>query len=250
MNRPVSAKAAPYLLVLLLSFCLGICSSCQAQQEQVITSGYTTKEPSSGGTGKVYMGREIAAIMTTTGGAWLDRDTRLEEENSLLAIENMPLRPNSVVADIGAGTGFYTFQVAPKVPKGKVYAVEVQDRFVSLLKERQQDLGITNVEVVKGGSQTLNIPDNSLDLAFMVDVYHELEYPQEMLQAIHKALKPDGKLLLLEYKAEDPDIRIRELHKMTAEQVKKELTANGFRLSRQEDFLPIQHFLLFEKAEE
>jgi len=250
MNRPVSANSAPYLIALLLSFCLGVCNSCQAQQEQVITSGYSTKEPSSGGTGKVYMGREIAAIMTSTGGAWLDRDTRLEEENSLLAIENMPLRPNSVVADIGAGTGFYTFRVAPKVPQGKVYAVEVQDRFVSLLKERQQKLGIANVEVVKGGNQTLNIPDNSLDLAFMVDVYHELEYPQEMLQAIRKALKPGGKLLLLEYKAEDPDVSIRELHKMTAEQVKKELTANGFRLSRQENFLPIQHFLLFEKAEE
>jgi predicted methyltransferase len=119
-----------------------------------------------------------------------------------------------------------------------------------MLKEKQQALGLMNVEVVKGESKTLSLPENSLDLVFMVDVYHELEFPREMLQAIHKALKPDGKLLLLEYKAEDPDVQIRELHKMTAAQVKKELSANGFRLHRQEDFLPIQHFLLFEKAKE
>ncbi|MHC2993209.1 methyltransferase type 11 [Pontibacter sp. HJ8] len=244
-----SASPTAWLCLLLLPLCLQA-TSCQAQQEKVATSGYTSKVPASGGTGKVYMGREIAAIMTATGGSWLDRNTRLEEENSLLAIENMPLQPHSVAADLGAGTGFYTFRVAPKVPAGKVYAIEVQDRFISLLKERQQELGLRNVEVVKGESQTLRLPENSLDLVFMVDVYHELEFPREMLQAIHKALKPDGKLLLLEYKAEDPDVQIRELHKMTVAQVKKELSANGFRLRRQEDFLPIQHFLLFEKVKQ
>ncbi|MFD2247159.1 class I SAM-dependent methyltransferase [Pontibacter ruber] len=243
----ISASLRLYVMLLVLA--LSSCNSCQAQQEQTATRGYTTKKPQNGGTGKVYMGREIAAIMTATGGSWLDRDSRQEEENSLLAIENMPLQPNSVVADIGAGTGFYTFRIAPKVLDGKVYAVEVQDRFLSSLKERQQKLGLANVEVVKGGNQSINLPDSSLDLAFMVDVYHELEYPQEMLQAIHKALKPGGKLLLLEYRAEDPDVRIRELHKMSAEQIRKELEANGFRLYKQEDFLPIQHFMLFEKTE-
>ncbi|WP_237586767.1 class I SAM-dependent methyltransferase [Pontibacter russatus] len=195
------------------------------------------------------MGREIAKVIGTGGGGWLDRSTRQEEENSLRAIDGMTLNPQSVVADIGAGTGFYTFKVAEKVPKGKIYAVELQDAFVAELKERSQELGLSNVKVVKGGAKSINVPDTSLDLAFMVDVYHELEYPREMLQAIHRALKPDGKLLLLEYRAEDPKVPIRELHKMTAQQVKEELEANGFKLFKREDSLPIQHFLMFEKTE-
>lgn len=254
-QQPVFMKTSSYrsmkqLSVLLLGLLLSVGNACQAQVDQKAAAIYTTKAPGPGGTGKVYMGREIARVIATGGGGWLDRSTRQEEENSLRTIDNMMLNPQSVVADIGAGTGFYTFKVAAKVPKGKIYAVELQGAFVSELKKRRQELGLSNVEVVKGGAKSMNVPDASLDLAFMVDVYHELEYPQEMLQAIHKALKPDGKLLLLEYRAEDPKVSIRELHKMTAEQVKKELEANGFKLFKREDFLPIQHFLMFEKSEE
>jgi precorrin-6B methylase 2 len=249
MKRPPLDSPVTCLLTLVLLLCLSGCHSCQAQQPQTaVDDSYTYKKPAPGGIGKVYMGREIAAIMASTGGSWLDRDTRQEEEDSPRTISNMALQPNSVVADIGAGTGFYTFQIAPEVPQGKVYAVEVQDRFVEKLKDRKEKEGAENVEVVKGGTQSINLPENSLDMALMVDVYHELEFPRELLQAIHKALKPDGRLLLLEYKAEDPDVRIRALHKMTASQIKKELEANGFRLQRQEDFLPIQHFMLFEKS--
>ena len=243
-SRP-SIRVALVLLLLLLTGA----TACHAQTEQKEKTVYTSKRPGPGGTGKVYMGREIARVIGTGGGGWLDRNTRQEEENSLRAIDSMLLQPQSVVADIGAGTGFYTFRVAERVPEGKVYAVELQDAFVGTLKKRKQELDAANVEVVKGGTKSINVPDASLDLAFMVDVYHELEYPQEMLQAIHKALKPDGKLLLLEYKAEDPKVSIRELHKMTAAQVRKELEANGFRLYKQGDFLPIQHFLMFEKED-
>ncbi|PKV63076.1 class I SAM-dependent methyltransferase [Pontibacter ramchanderi] len=249
MTKRLRLTGSSFLLALLASLCLSGCHACQAQQPIAKTKdGYTYKRPSSGGTGKVYMGREIAAIMTATGGNWLDRDTREEEENSSRTIENMDLQPTSVVADIGAGTGFYTFQIAPKVPEGKVYAVEVQDRFIKTLKERRSKEEANHVMVVKGDSLEVNLPAHSIDIALMVDVYHELAYPKEILQSIHEALKPDGKLLLLEYKAEDPDVRIRELHKMTAAQIRKELEANGFRLQRQEDFLPIQHFMLFEKT--
>ncbi|WP_187263948.1 class I SAM-dependent methyltransferase [Pontibacter beigongshangensis] len=238
------------LFVLLSVFFLNAGNSgCQAQVEQKATATYTTKAPGSGGTGKVYMGREIARVIGTGGANWLDRSTRLKEENSLQAINSMMLTPESVVADIGAGTGFYTFKVAKKIPRGKIYAVELQDGFVSELKKRSKEQGLGHVEVVKSGPTSIQVPDASLDLAFMVDVYHELEYPQEMLQAIHRALKPTGKLLLLEYRAEDPKVMIRELHKMTAEQVTKELEANGFRLYKREDFLPIQHFLMFEKQQ-
>src|SRR5690606_11439932 len=117
------------------------------------------------------------------------------------------------------------------------------------LKKRSQALGLSNVEVVKSSDKSINVPDASLDLAFMVDVYHELEFPHEMLQAIYKALKPDGKLLLIEYRGEDPKVAIKKLHKMTAAQVMKELEANGFKLFKREDSLPIQHFLLFQKSE-
>jgi len=214
------------------------------------TSSYTTKTPHRDGTGKVYWGREIAGVMSASGADWLERDTRQEEENVALAISKLDLKTNSVVADIGAGTGYYTFRIAPKVPPGKVFAVEVQDEFISALEARQKELGLTNVEVVKGTGQSPNLPATSVDLAIMVDVYHELEYPQEMLQAIHKALKPTGKLLLLEYRAEDPAIPIKELHKMSVAQANKELGANKFKLYRREEFLPIQHFLLYEKVKE
>ncbi|GGG20790.1 class I SAM-dependent methyltransferase [Pontibacter amylolyticus] len=251
MKKQARFPGSAFLLALLTTVCLSGCHACQAQQQESGTKdGYTYKSPSSGGTGKVYMGREIAAIMTATGGNWLDRDTRQEEENSTRTIANMNLQPNTVVADIGAGTGFYTFQIAPKVPEGKVYAVEVQDRFIKTLESRREKEGATHVTVVKGDSMQVNLSAGAIDIALMVDVYHELAYPMEILRSIHQALKPDGKLLLLEYKAEDPDVRIRALHKMTKEQIRKELEANGFRLQRQEDFLPIQHFMLFEKVEE
>lgn len=222
--------------------------SCQVKKEQSETAAYATKVPHRDGIGKVYLGREIAGIMGAAGGAWLERNSRQQEENVALAIENLPLDSHSVVADIGAGTGYYSFRMARRVPNGKVYAVEVQDEFINSLQAQQKELGLTNVEVIRGGSRSPNLPDASVDVAIMVDVYHELEFPQEILQAIHKALKLNGKLLLLEYRAEDRSIPIKELHKMSVAQVTKELKANGFKLFKQENFLPIQHFLLFEKA--
>ncbi|MEJ7736620.1 MAG: class I SAM-dependent methyltransferase [Chitinophagaceae bacterium] len=216
-----------------------------AQQKQ--TNGYSYKKPSADGTGKIYMGREIATLMGAAGADWLERNNRQQEENTNLAISELPIADTSTVADIGAGTGYYTFRMASKLPKGKVYAVEIQDELISFLTNKKKDLGNTNVTVVKGNSQSPNLPENSIDLAIMVDVYHELLYPFEMLRSIRKALRPNGKILLLEYKAEDPSIAIKELHKMSVAQVTKELSANGFFLSYKGDFLPIQHFLIFQR---
>lgn len=234
----------PYFVLFLL---LGSCASGQVKPVQRDTSVYTYKTPHPDGTGKVYLGREIAHVMGSGGGAWLERDTRQQEEDVALAISKMPLQSNSVVADIGAGTGYYSFRMAPKLPRGRLYAVEVQDAFVEALEEKKKTSRIANIVVVKGSAATPNLPDTSLDLAFMVDVYHELEYPREMLQALHNALKPDGKLLLIEYRAEDPAIPIKALHKMSVAQANKELAANGFKLYKLETALPIQHFLLYEK---
>ncbi len=217
----------------------------QAAKQQKPT--YSTKKPSSGGIGKVYMGREISFVMDASGASWLERNNRNEEENTALAIANLPINKSSVVADIGAGSGYYSFKIAEKVPAGKVYAVEIQDEFINILKDNKQAKNAVNVEIVKGSLKSPNLLTASIDLAIMVDVYHELEFPAEMLQALYKSLKPQGKILLLEYKAEDATIAIKELHKMSVAQVSKELSSNGFKLLKRGNFLPMQHFLVFEK---
>jgi ubiquinone/menaquinone biosynthesis C-methylase UbiE len=230
----------------LLLFALTACSQQKTQQQGPV---YSSKSASADGTGKVYFGREIATVMGAAGADWLERNNRQQEENTVLAISKMPLTTTAVVADIGAGTGYYTFKIAQKVPQGKVFAVEVQDDFVTYLNQKKKQLGLQNVEVIKGTSTSPNLPDASVDLAVMVDVYHELLFPHEVLQALHKALKPGGKLLLLEYRAEDPEIAIKELHKMSVKQVNLELAANGFKLYQRNELLPIQHFLLYQKVD-
>lgn len=240
----------PLTYFLSFLFMLGSLSSSPAQirkSDQDTDTVYTYKTPDRDGTGKVYMGREIASLMNFHGRSWLERPSRSEEENTELAISNLPITSGSVVADIGAGSGFYTFRIAPKVPQGKVYAVEIQEDAVQYLKERSKALSHHHVEVIKGTEKTPNLPPNTMDLVIMVDVYHELLYPHEMLKEIKKALKPDGKLLLIEYRGEDPKVAIKKLHKMTLEQINKELTANGFQLATNGQFMNIQHFLVFEK---
>jgi ubiquinone/menaquinone biosynthesis C-methylase UbiE len=185
--------------------------------------------------------------MGASGSDWLERNDRNEEENTELAIEKILIPATGVIADIGAGTGYYSFKLSRKVPKGKVFAVEVQDEMIQLLQQKKFTLKDSIVEIVKGGIMTPNLPANSIDIAIMVDVYHELEYPQQMLQALSKALKQNGKILLLEYRGEDASIPIKALHKTTVAQLNKEMNANGFTLVYKGDFLPIQHFLLYQK---
>jgi precorrin-6B methylase 2 len=237
----LNVKSAFLLFIALV--CSAWLTSTKPQRDEI----YARKTPSAGGTGKIYFGREIAQIMSFDGSAWLERNSRAVEENSNLAVAKLPLNDNSVVADIGAGTGYYTFKIYNKVAKGKIYAVEIQDDAVNYLKNKAGQLNAENVIIIKGKERSPELPENSIDLAMMVDVYHELNYPHEMLQAIKRSLKPNGKLLLLEYKAEDPKIEIKPLHKMSVKQVNKELKANGFRLVQDGEFLPIQHFLLYEK---
>ncbi|CAN5747099.1 class I SAM-dependent methyltransferase [soil metagenome] len=233
-----------YLLPLLLLITL-LPAGCNAQPAG--NTNYTYKKGSPDGIGKWYMGREIAHVMGAAGASWLERDERQQEENTALAIKNMKLTPNAVVADIGAGSGYYTFKIAPLVPQGKVYAVDIQDEMLQLLGNKKKQLNAENVTLVKSTDSTLNLPDNSIDLAIMVDVYHELEYPTEILQAVYKALKKDGKLLLIEYRGEDASVPIKPLHKTTIAQMNKEMEANNFKLFYDGEFLPIQHFLEYVK---
>ena len=238
-------KAFISALAVCVLFCFGKC--IVPKQSAVKNSGiYTYSRASEDGIGKFYFGREIAHIMGAAGASWLERDERQQEENTGMAIEKMTLQPNTAVADIGAGTGYYTFKIAAKIPHGKVYAVEVQDEMLDYLKKRKAGLNSSNVEVIKGTAASVNLPAASIDLAIMADVYHELEYPHEVLQSIRKALKPAGKILLLEYRGEDPAVAIKPLHKTTVQQLNKELAANDFKLYYDGEFLPMQHFLLYE----
>lgn len=237
-----------YLKQLFLFLLLLGCTTVFAQKESA-DDVYTFKQASRDGTGKIYHGREIARVMSFEGKDWLERANRPEEENTDLAVSNLPVTKSSVVADIGAGSGYYTFRIAEKVSAGKVYAVEIQKDAVTYLKERSKKLNLEHVYVVKGNEKSPNLPDNAIDMAVMVDVYHELLYPQEMLQAIRKSLKPNGKLLLIEYRGEDPQVAIKKLHKMSVKQVDKELVANGFRRIQNGQFMNIQHFLVYQKQE-
>lgn len=240
------------LLVALTAMCFCF-SQCHSQTQNATiesnsSSIYTYAKPSSGGIGKYYFGREIAQVMGAAGAGWLERSERQQEENTALAINKMNLSDSEVVADIGAGSGYYTFKIAAKVPAGKVYAVDIQDEMIQLLNSRRQKEKATNVIVVKSSDTTTNLPPNSIDLAFMVDVYHELEYPHELLQSLRQALKDSGKLLLIEYRGEDTALAIKPLHKTTVAQLNKEFKANGFILTYQGEFLPVQHFLLYSKT--
>lgn len=228
---------------------LGLTRPVNSQTESTEQGIYTYKTPDRDGTGKVYMGREISKVMNFMGMSWLERSTRSQEENTDLAIKNLPIQAGSVVADIGAGSGFYTFRIAKKVPKGKVYAVEIQDSAIEYLKNRSIELGFDNVVTIKGTEKSPLLPENGIDLAIIVDVYHELLYPHEVLQEIKKSLKSDGKLLLIEYRGEDPEVYIKPLHKMTVAQITKELEANGFKLLQNGQFMNIQHFLVFGKGD-
>lgn len=234
--------------ILVISWILFNLFSTQTFSQENSPSPYSYKTPSYDGIGKVYMGREISFVMGFEGMSWLERRSREQEESVSLAIKNLPVSESSVVADIGAGSGYYTFKIAPKVPQGKVFAVEIQDQAINYLKAKSKELGFSNVIPVMGTEKSPNLPVASVDLAIMVDVYHELEFPVEMLAAIKKSLKPGGKLLLIEYRGEDPAIAIKPLHKMTVKQAEKELEANGFKLVENGKFMKIQHFLVFEKV--
>lgn len=242
-------KYGSMYMLIVLSLSLNDCKTQSqlavpaAQQDSIYTYGKAL----SGGTGKYYKGRQIANIMGATGSEWLERSERQKEENTTLAIENMHLKENDIVADIGAGTGYFTFKIAPLIPSGKIYAVDVQVEMIDFLNNKKAKPGFKNVEVIKGSGYSPNLPDNSIDLAFMVDVYHELEYPHEMLGAVKKSLKPNGRLLLIEYRGEDDFVPILPLHKTTLKQLDIELKANGFIRDYTGEFLPIQHFIMYKK---
>jgi SAM-dependent methyltransferase len=191
-------------------------------------------------------GRVYARPMGVAGAPWLEREEREDEEAPTRALDIIKVTPGSTVADIGAGSGYFTERLSKLVgPAGKVYANDIQQGMLDLLQRRIDRQRLTNITLVLGEPADPKLPPSSIDMALMVDVYHELGDPQTMLANIRKALKPDGRLVLLEYKGEDPSVPILPLHKMTVAQAKLELEHEGYKLARVDSSLPRQHVLIF-----
>ena len=203
---------------------------------------------SADGIGKKYMGREIAGVMGWQGAAWLERQEREQEERGDLLLRELGLKSGMVVADVGAGTGYYARRMAPLVgASGQVLAVDVQPEMIEMLTAMAKKANLTNIKPVLCKVDNVKLPDASVDLAIMVDVYHELEFPFEMMESIVRALKPGGKIVFVEYRAEDPKVPIKAVHKMTEAQVRKEASQHALAYERTANTLPWQHVVIFKK---
>jgi ubiquinone/menaquinone biosynthesis C-methylase UbiE len=207
---------------------------------------YETRTPSGNGIGKVYMGREIANVMSHRRMSRLDRPGREKEERTDLLVAALPVEEDDAVADIGAGSGYFSFRVAERVPQGVVYAVDIQQEMLDEIERRKRDRGVDNVETLLGRIEDPGLDEESVDLVFIVDAYHEFSHPLEMGEAIYRALRPGGQLIVVEDRGED-SLHSASLHNMTEAQACKEITALGFTWLRTETFLPQQHFLVFRK---
>ena len=200
------------------------------------------------GIGKFYMDREISFVMGHRAAGWLNRPERIREEMPDDVVANMGLESDHVVADIGAGSGYFSFRIADRVPSGKVLAVDIQPEMLQLIERQKTDTGVANIEGVLGQIDNPNLAPNSIDAAIMVDAYHEFSHPFEMINGIYNALRPGGRIFLLEYRGEDDSVPIRPLHKMTEEQVVKEMSVFGLEWTETLDFLPWQHMMIFTKS--
>ena len=232
---------------------LVLCGACLARQDPAPgkpasdAPAYETRPGTPDGIGKFYMGREIAQVMGHQGADWLERPEREQEEQPQKLVELMALRPADVVADIGAGTGYFSFRMAAKLPQGKVLAVDIQPEMLDLLKRAAKARGVGNVEPLLGKIDDPMLPPGGVDVALMVDAYHEFDHPREMMLAIVKSLKPGGRVIDVEYRGEDPAVPIKPHHKMTEAQATKEMAAVGLKHVATKEDLPWQHIMIFQK---
>ena len=233
------------LAALGMSLPLILALGCKAQVDS--DDGYDYGTASRDGIGKFYFGREISQVMGHRGAGWLERPQRERQERTDLLIERLPLEPDDVVADIGAGTGYFTLPVARRVPEGRVYAVDIQPEMLAIIQRRVREAALDNVLTVLGSETGPRLPAGEVDLAFIVDAYHEFSHPREMGEALLRALRPGGRLVLIEYRGEDPGVPIKPLHKMTEAQTRREIEALGLVWRETGDYLPQQHVLVFEK---
>ncbi len=240
MNHSIFRKYA--WLALLLATTTALAQPAETSER------YSSAPASADGIGKRYMGREISAVMGWQGAAWLEREEREREERTDLLLAALALQPGMVVADIGAGTGYLSRRMAPAVmPGGKVWAVDVQPEMIRLLQATVKRSGLSQIEPRLGAVDDVRLPAGTVDLAIMVDVYHELAYPYELMASVMKALKPGGRIVFVEYKAEDPQVPIKRLHKMSEAQIRREAAGFALDWERTVSTLPWQHVVIFRK---
>jgi SAM-dependent methyltransferase len=230
------------LIVLLMIFLFSYKSFGQNTNKD---NNYTFKRGDYNGIGKWYMGREIAYVMGFEGIGWLERSEREEEEDVSKLIKNMIIKPNDIVADIGAGSGYHTFKIAALTKNGFVYAVDIQPEMLMVIEETKETGKIKNIETILGTEKSIQLPSNSVDKILMVDVYHEFNFPAEIIVSIKKALKPNGELFLIEYRSEDSSVPIKAIHKMSEKQAVREMEVAGFKLKKNITNLPWQHCMVF-----
>ena len=228
-----SLKTAVLLFSVMIHASLGLAQS------------YTYKSPSRDGIGKIYQGREISKVMGHLGASWLERSSRANEESPNLAVDLLDLKKDMIIADFGAGTGYFTSILARKC--SIVYAVDIQQEMLDLNAKQMRNKNINNVKFILGFTDRTGLPKNSLDLVILVDVYHELENPLEIMNDIKSSLNQTGKVALIEYRKEDPTVPIKPLHKMSVEQVVKEMRQVNLKLHSNIQELPRQHMLIFSK---
>jgi SAM-dependent methyltransferase len=239
----VLAIALAFALVGLGSACLGAGAPPSAAPE------YQTGQATPDGIGKFYRGREIAQVMGFDGAPWLDRPSREREERPDWLVEELRLSPTMSVADIGAGSGYLERRLAPLLPEGRIYAVDVQPEMIALLQDLAHQPGTRNVVPVLGTAQDVRLPAASVDLAVMVDVYHELAFPIEIIRSLLRSLRPGGRLVFVEYRAEDPAVAIKPLHKMSEAQIRREMQPFPVVWERTSERLPVQHIVVFRKPD-
>jgi ubiquinone/menaquinone biosynthesis C-methylase UbiE len=198
--------------------------------------------------GKFYLGREIAHVMGPGGIIWLERSEREREERPEQVLKELDVREGQTVADLGAGSGYYTFRMAQAVgATGTVYAVDIEPRMLQFITHRAEREGVSTIKTSRATPTDPGLPVNSIDLLLMVDVYHELEYPFEVMQKVHAAMRPGGRVALVEYRANDPKVMIKPVHTMTERQIIAELREANFRHVKTVRTLPLQHLVIFEK---
>ena len=241
MIRPLRRSGWPLVVGLAIGF-VGEAASAQA----VAPQRAARRDPPG-----TYMGRPIAAVMSYQGADWLFRDTREAEEQPERMLDALKIRPGATVADIGAGAGYTSLRLSRRVgANGTVLATDVQPQMLAMLQENAKLAGVRNIKPVRATQAKVNLPDAAVDLAIMVDVYHEASDPEALLVGIKQALKPGGRLVLVEFRGEDPEVPIKPEHKMTLAQVRKELEPQGYKFVESLEFLPWQHIIVFEKPAE
>jgi ubiquinone/menaquinone biosynthesis C-methylase UbiE len=228
--------------VTLLSTLFLTVSLCTLGQDR-----YKIRAGDPNGINKWYIGRQIAHVMSHYGIDWLEREEREIEENTSLLLKNLVVKPGMVVADIGAGSGYHSALLSKMVGTGKVFAVDVEPEMIAYLNARIKQEKLSRIVPILSTEQKVPLPENTIDMMLLVDVYHEFSFPYEMALSMRAALKPGGKLVLVEFRAEDPTVPIKTIHKMSEAQAIKEFKAAGFAFDKNIDNLPWQHCMVFTK---